>query len=44
MAAVGKNLKFNVRIEFSGETPPNPEQVQKINELLSDVSDDLKLT
>ena len=43
-AAVGNNLKFNVRIEFSGETPPNPEQVQKINELLSDVSDDLKLT
>ena len=43
-ASVGKNLKFNVRIEFSGETPPNPEQVQKINELLAEVSDDLKLT
>ena len=43
-AAVGNNLKFNVRIEFSGETTPDPEQVQKINELLSEVSDDLKLT
>ena len=43
-AAVGNNLKFNVRIEFSGETTPDPEQVQKINELLSDVSDDLKLS
>ena len=43
-AAVGNSLKFNVRIEFSGETTPDPEQVQKINELLSEVSDDLKLT
>lgn len=43
-AAIGSNLKFNVRIEFSGETTPDPEQVQKINELLSDVSDDLKLS
>ena len=43
-AAVGSNLKFNVRIEFSGETTPDPEQVEKINELLSDVSDDLRLT
>ena len=43
-AAVGSNLKFNVRIEFSGETTPDPEQVEKINELLSDVSDDLKLS
>ena len=43
-AAIGNSITFNVRIEFSGETPPNPEQVQKINELLSEVSDDLKLT
>ena len=43
-AAVGNSLKFNVRIEFSGETTPDPEQVQKINELLSEVSDDLRLT
>ena len=43
-AAVGSSLKFNVRIEFSGETTPDPEQVQKINELLSEVSDDLRLT
>ena len=43
-AAVGNSLKFNVRIEFSGETTPDPEQVQKINELLSEVSDNLRLT
>ena len=43
-AAVGSNLKFNVRIEFSGEPTPDPEQVQKINELLSEVSDGLRLS
>ena len=42
-AAVGHALKFNVRIEFGGETTPNPEAVEKINELLSQVSDKLRL-
>ena len=42
-AAVGNELKFNVRIDFGGETAPDPEAVKKINELLSEVSDDLKL-
>ena len=42
-AAVGTSLKFNIRIEFGGETTPNPEAVEKINELLAEVSDKLKL-
>ena len=43
-AAVGSALKFNVRIELGGDTAPDPEVVEKINALLSEVSDDLKLT
>ena len=42
-AAVGNDLKFNVRVEFGGETAPGPEAVEKLNELLSEVSDKLKL-
>ena len=42
-AAVGNTLKFNIRIEFGGETTPDPEAVEKINELLAEVSDKLKL-
>ena len=42
-AAVGNNLRFNLRVEFGGETAPDPETVEKINELLSEVSDKLKL-
>ena len=42
-AAVGSKLKFNVRIELGGETAPDPAVVEKINALLSEVSDDLKL-
>jgi len=42
-AAVGNDLKFNLRIEFGGETAPDPEAVDKINTLLSEVSDELKL-
>ena len=42
-AAVGNTLKFNIRIEFGGETTPDPEAVKKINELLAEVSDTLKL-
>ncbi len=42
-AAVGNDLKFNLRIEFGGETAPDPEAVDKINALLSEVSDELKL-
>ncbi len=42
-AAVGNNLQFNVRVELGGETTPGPEAVEKINELLAEVSDKLKL-
>ena len=42
-AAVGNDLKFSVRVEFGGETAPDSEAVEKINELLSEVSDALKL-
>ena len=42
-AAVGNTLKFNIRIEFGGKTTPDPEAVEKINELLAEVSDKLKL-
>ena len=42
-AAVGNALKFNIRIEFGGETTPDPESVEKINELLAEVSDKLRL-
>ena len=42
-AAVGTGLKFNIRIEFGGETRPDPEAVEKINALLAEVDDTLKL-
>ncbi len=42
-AAVGNDLKFNLRIEFGGETAPDPEAVDKINALLAEVSEELKL-
>ena len=42
-AAVGSALNFNVRIELGGDTTPDPAVVDKINTLLSEVSDDLKL-
>ena len=43
-AAVGSKLKFNIRIELGGDTAPDPLAVEKINALLSEVTDDLKLT
>ena len=43
-AAVGNSLKFKIRIEFGGDTARDPAVVDKINALLSEVSDDLKLT
>ena len=42
-AAVGNGLKFSIRVEFGGDTAPDSEAVEKINQLLSEVSDDLKL-
>ena len=42
-AAVGNGLKFNLRIEFGGETAPDPQAVDRINALLAEVSGKLKL-
>ncbi|MYI99696.1 MAG: ATP-binding protein [Gemmatimonadetes bacterium] len=42
-AAVGSGIRFNFRIELGGETPPDPETVEKLNKILSEVSDKLKL-
>lgn len=42
-AAVGNDLKFNVRVEFGGETAPDSKAVERINRLLSEVSDELRL-
>ena len=41
-AAVGNNLRFNVRIELGGETTPPADVVNEINALLAEVSDDLR--
>ena len=38
------NLKFNIRIEFGGETVPDEESVEQINSLLSDVTEELRLS
>ena len=42
-AAVGNDLKFNIRVEFGGKDSPPAEAVARINDLLSDVSDALRL-
>ena len=42
-AAVGTDLRFTVRIEASGESAPTPEALEKINQLLGEVSDDLRM-
>ena len=41
-AAAGNNLKFNVRIELGGNTPPPADVVSEINALLSQISDGLQ--
>ena len=43
-AAAGSALNFNIRIELGDETVLDQGVVDKINDLLSEVSDDLKLT
>ena len=42
-AAVGSELKFNVRVEFGGKDAPDAEAVTRINALLAEVSDRLQL-
>ena len=44
LAAVGTSLTFNIRIELGGDTPPNPEAIEAINALLTQVSEELKLS
>jgi hypothetical protein len=43
-AAVGHELKFGVRIELGGETPPSQEVAEAVNGVLAEVAADLKLT
>lgn len=43
-AAVGTTLRFTIRIQLGDETSADPEVVSAINLLLSEVSDDLRLT
>ena len=42
-AAVGHGLEFDVHVRFGGETPPEPDAVDRINALLAEVSEDWKL-
>ena len=42
-AAIGTEIKFNIRLEFGGESRPDPEAVEKINELLAEVDGTLRL-
>ena len=42
-AAIGTDLKFTVRVDLGGKKSPDPESVEKINELLSEVSESFKL-
>ena len=42
-AVICNDLKFSVRVEFGGEEPPSAEAVDRINALLADVSDTLRL-
>ena len=42
-AAVGHELTFYLRVEFGGETPPDPGDVDQVNNLLAQVSEELKL-
>lgn len=42
-AAVGLNLRFAVRVEIFPPAPPTAEELEKLNELLQDVSSKLKL-
>ena len=43
LAAAGSGLSFNVRIELGRDAAPDPAVVDKVNALLSEVSNDLKL-
>ena len=42
-AAVGHDLEFRVQMRFGGETPPEPDAVDRVNALLAEASEELKL-
>ena len=42
-ASVGNTLTIHVRVELGGDTPPTDEDVRAINDVLSKVSDELRL-
>lgn len=42
-AAIGRELKFSVRVELGGESSPESESVERINSLLTEVAEELKL-
>ena len=42
-AAVGYELRFTVGVEVGGAAAPSPETVEKIEGLLAEVSEDLRL-
>ena len=42
-AAIGLDLKFLLRVELGSNPPPPEEAVVKINQLLQEVSEQLKL-
>jgi len=41
-AAIGPGLKLSIRIELGSISPPSPEAVAKINQLLQEVSEQLQ--
>ena len=41
-AAVGNELRFTVGVEVGGAAAPSPEAVEKIKDLLAEVSEDLR--
>ena len=42
-AAVGHALEFHVQVRFGGETPPEPDAVDRVNALLAEASEELRL-
>ena len=41
--AVGHDLKFTLRVELGGDTPPPDDVIEKLNKTLGGISDDLRL-
>jgi hypothetical protein len=42
-ATAGYDIKFHLKIELGGATPPQDEVVDKVNELLKDISSGLHM-